>query len=182
MIYIYSYENGKLNQENILKLKIEKNNIINICSLNEKEIAIYYCKAGKIYGWNAFITFYDIIKDLKIKTLKLGGYDNGSEIILFDENNLIVEHNHKLVLFDPIQKFIKLSINHGRERRIHSMIPLNYKQLLTVDSDYYYLYEIEKDKIKYIYKMLGRAPSNLKKYPDNKFITNELKIIYIYDY
>ena len=183
-IYIYSYENGKLNQEKILKLykKKEQRNIKNVVSLNEKEIVIYYSKVGKIYGWNAFIKFYDIIKDIKIQTLKLGDYDNGSKMILFDKNNLIVEYNYKLVLIDPIQKFIKVAINHGRERRIHSMIPLNYKQLVTVDFDYYYLYEIENDKIKYIYKMLGRAPSNLKKYPDNKFITNKFKDIYIYDY
>jgi len=67
--------------------------IYDICNINDSEIAIYYYKDGKLYGYNAFLLFYDKLYYEKIKTLKLGDGQEGNFIKLIDENTLVLDRN-----------------------------------------------------------------------------------------
>ena len=182
--YVYSYEGGEL-IENI-NFEIKNIEFENVCAINENEIAIYYSKKGKLYGENAFILFYDIKNNKEIQILKLGNYNNGRQMLLFDEYNLIVERNHKLVLIDPIKKTIKKEFKQERDGSFKKMIALNAKSFLVIDNDdYLYEYEIKNSTINLISsKVLEEKLGCFDKYPDNGFIASEFldKHIFIYGY
>ena len=101
---ILSYENDKIQETKTFDKKID--NIQNICAINENEIAIYYYKDGRIYGYNSFLLFYDINNCKEIKTLKLGNYE-WSDTLLLIKDVLIVELNKKIALLDIKNKTIK---------------------------------------------------------------------------
>ena len=130
---IYSYRNNRLIESEYISIDPDELiTIKNICSVNKKNIiAIYFTKSGMVYGKNAFIRFFDIKENKKIQTLKLGGYyDTGVKMLLFDENNLIVEYNYKLLLIDPKNITIKNELNHKKEKDFIDLILLNNKIIL----------------------------------------------------
>ena len=47
------------NLEDILEFKI-KYDVNALCQINENEIAFYCTKYGKLFGYNAYVIFYDI--------------------------------------------------------------------------------------------------------------------------
>lgn len=181
IIIIYSYKNDKLIEESNIKIN-NKFYIINVCSINENEIALYCTKKGKIYGENAYLQFFNI-KNQELKKLKLGDYDNGKQMLLFDKNNLIVERNGKLVLIDPVKKSIKKEFKNERDQNFERIILLNNKTFLVVGSNNnLYQYEINNNNINLIFKKLLENSSCFDKYPHNRFISKNGKEIVIYGY
>jgi hypothetical protein len=178
-MYIYSYENGKLiDKKKNIQLK-DHYYFNNLCEINENEIAIYYTKDGKIFGYNAFIMFYDINKNKEIKTLKLGDGDDGSKLFLANKNNLIVDRNSKLVLIDVNSKNIKKEFKYD-----HSFdIAIRLNENLFLIADYYdiYQYEFENDNKIQLKKQSKNIEFDfIRKYPDNKLIIANGKKISIY--
>ena len=174
---IYVYENGKL-EDGKKKFNWNDDNMFNdLCEINENEIVIYYTKEGKIYGYNAFLLFYDIKKNKEIKTLKLGDGDNGSTIFLANNNDLIVERNNKLVLIDPKNRNIKkeFKIDHS----VSSLLRLNESIFLIKSWGTLYQYEIYNKKITLIEEKRFKSDC-FAKYPDNKLISVKDKAITIY--
>ena len=103
---------------------------------------------------------------------------------LFDENNLIIEKNRKLVLIDPIKKTIKKEFKQEGDRSLKKMIPLNNNLLLIIDNDdYLYEYEVENNKLNLKHsKEIEEEVHCFDKYPDNQFIASGFlkNTIYIY--
>ena len=54
----------------------------------------HYYKDGKIFGWNAFLQFYDISIDEQIKTLKLGDGEYGGDIKLANKKTLLLSRKN----------------------------------------------------------------------------------------
>ena len=168
---IYSYKNNKLIQDSFFEYNYERfPNILKICSINEKEIVIYFYKYGMIYGENAYLQFYNIKSDYNIKILKLGNFERGSEMIYMNENNLVVELNNKLLLIDTknknIQKILKLDIDYYYE---FEMIFLNNTTFLIIIDDKIYQYEIKDSQIFFI-GISEFKSSFVLKYPNNKIM------------
>ena len=149
-----------------------------ICVINENQIAIYYSKDGKLFGENGFILFYDIKNLKEIKTLKLGNYERGNEMILIN-NNLIVELNDKLILIDinNTNKKKELKFEHNASY----MNKLNEKTFLVGARDYIYQFEIKDEKItlkgerEHPNKNKWITYDNIINYPGNKIIVEEIK-------
>ena len=149
-----------------------------ICVINENQIAIYYSKDGKLFGENGFILFYDIKNLKEIKTLKLGNYERGNEMILIN-NNLIVELNNKLILIDinNTNKKKELYFEHNASY----MNKLNEKTFLVGALKYIYQFEIKDEKItlkgerEHPNKNKWITYDNIINYPGNKIIVEEIK-------
>ena len=47
---------------------------------------------------NYKLSFYQVKYGKDIKTIKIGKYESGENIILLNFNNLVIDFNHKLVL------------------------------------------------------------------------------------
>jgi len=173
----FSYEKGKLINKNC---KENIDNIHDLCCINNSEIAIYYHKEGKLFGYNAFLLFYDIKYYIKNKTLKLGDWEYGNLIKLVNENTLIVPRNSKIVIIDAMKRIVKKEINFGYN--IFSIILLNKNNFLLGTYDSIYQCEInnfhftikEKKKSEFYFFFID-------KYPGNKLIIFKNKKICIYE-
>ena len=163
---VYSYKEGKI--EKYFYFDINDITFFNLCQTREKEIAIYHKKKGKIYGENAYLKFYDIKDNKKIKTLKLGDHKSGENLLLLDKNNLIVEFNNKIVLIDPIKKTIRNEFKHIDDNDFRKMYLLNDKTFLVCSNSGLYQYEFNKNKIIYKNKKDIKNAKIIKKYPDEQ--------------
>lgn len=126
------------NLDDILEFKI-KYDVNALCQINENEIAFYCTKYGKLFGYNAYVIFYDLENNKEIKSLKLGNWkdddnnwdDGNIKIFLAKENCIIVILNDKLELIDTksrsVQKTIKFIYN------IRNVICLNNYYFLIVN-------------------------------------------------
>ena len=170
---VYSYKECKIEKD--FYFDLNNITIFNICEINEKEIAIYHKKKGKIYGENAFLKFYDIKGNKKIKTLKLGNHKSGENLLFANKNNIILEFNHKFVLIDPIKRIIKCEINIIANEEIKKMLSLNDKTFLAIFSSGLFQYEFSKNKINYINKKEFQDIDIVKEYPDNQLVIIEGK-------
>ena len=170
---VYSYKECKIEKD--FYFDLNNITIFNICEINEKEIAIYHKKKGKIYGENAFLKFYDIKGNKKIKTLKLGNHKSGENLLFANKNNIILEFNHKFVLIDPIKRIIKCEINIIANEKIKKMLSLNDKTFLVIFSSGLFQYEFSKNKINYINKKEFQDIDIVKEYPDNQLVIIEGK-------
>ena len=176
---VYSYKEGKIEKDYFFD--IHDITFFNLCDTSEKEIAIYHKKKGKIYGQNAFIKFYDIKVNKKIKTLKLGDHKSGENLLFIDKNNLAVEFNNKIVLIDPIKKIIRNELKHIDDHGFGNMCLLNHQTFIVNSGSCLYQYELNKNKIVYKNKKEIEGASIIKKYPDEQlaiFIYSEKIIIY----
>ena len=99
-----------------------------LCGVGENEIAIYYYNKGKIYGYNAFLLFYDIKYYTKDKTLKLGDGEKGEEIQLVNKNTLLIDRNDRIVIIDVNNKIVKKEIK--IDYTPFGIIPLNEEKFL----------------------------------------------------
>ena len=142
---VYSYKEGKIEKD--FYFDINDITFFNLCESSEKEIAIYHKKKGKIYGQNAYIKFYDIKDNKKIKTLKLGDHKSGEKLLFIDKNNLAVEFNNKILLIDPIKKTIRNELKHIDDKVFRNMCLLNGKTFLVSSYSGLYQYELNKNKI-----------------------------------
>ena len=171
IFYVYLYENGKLNKQNEFSIKGE--NIVNVCEINDNEIVIYYYKEG-FFG-STFLLFYDIKKCKDIKTIKIGKYDSGREMLLLNENNLIVKFNQKLVLIDTKKRVLK------KEYKISigdHFFGLNDNTFLDWGSPIQQ-FKLVDSGIKIIEtKMIDN--NFIGKYPDDQLIIRNSNKIYIY--
>ena len=171
--------------DNILEFKI-KYDVNALCQINENEIAFYCTKYGKLFGYNAYVIFYDIENNKEIKSLKLGNWkdddsnwdDGNIKIFLAKENCIIVKLNDKLELIDTksrnVQKTIKFVNN------IKNVICLNnyYFLILNYFNDLLQ-YEIETFKLKSEKEIENNF---IEKYPGNKLILANKKKVTIYSY
>ena len=134
----------------------------------------------KIFGYNAFLMFYDIKKNKEIQTLKLGDGEDGRRVFLANKDNLILERNRKLVVIDIKSRNIKKEIK--IEHYLRLIITLNENRFLVQDYNNIYEYEIES-KNKITLKEQKRIENKfIGKYPDNKLIIIKDKTITIYGY
>ena len=172
IFYVYLYENGKLNKQNEFSKKEE--NIENICGINENEIVIYYYKEG-FFG-STFLLFYDIKNCKDIKTIKMGKYDSGREMLLLNDNNLIVDFNEKLVLIDTKKRVLKKEY---KIRIRYLLFSLNDNTFLERSRSFIQQFKLVNSGIKLIEekeihnKFIG-------KYPDDQLIIIDGNKIYIY--
>ena len=127
-------------------------------------------KKGKIYGQNAYIKFYDIKDNKKIKTLKLGDHKSGEKLLFIDKNNLAVEFNNKILLIDPIKKTIRNELKHIDDNVFRNMCLLNGKTFLVSSYSGLYQYELNKNKIIYKNKKEIKESDIIKKYPDEQLV------------
>ena len=116
----YNYQNGKLTEK---KRETNKGNLYDFFAISKEELALYYYKDGKIFGWNAFLQFYDISIDEQIKTLKLGDGEYGGDIKLANKKTLLLSRNFKIVIIDVKNKVIKREIKFDFE--LSDIIPIN---------------------------------------------------------
>ena len=171
------------NLEDILEFKI-KYDVNALCQINENEIAFYCTKYGKLFGYNAYVIFYDIENNKEIKSLKLGNWkdaesnwdDGNIKIFLAKENCIIIKLNDKLELIDTksrsVQKTIKFVNN------IKNVICLNNYYFLIVNNfNELQQYEIETFKLKSEKKIENNF---IEKYPGNKLILENKKKVTIY--
>lgn len=181
---LYYYSNDKLSK--CKDMVIDANDEINIhdiCKISRRNIAIYFHKSGKIYGQNAYVKFYDINENQKIYTLRLGGYSSGTKMLSLDENNLIVEYNHKLLLIDPELQIIKNELYYNSDKTINRLMLLNNNIILatipcTITSCIYH-YEIKKDKIILIKEHPFKKFNTFEKFPGNNIIMSHKNKIFI---
>ena len=165
---VYSYKEGKIEKD--FYFDINDITFFNLCESSEKEIAIYHKKKGKIYGQNAYIKFYDIKDNKKIKTLKLGDHKSGEKLLFIDKNNLAVEFNNKILLIDPIKKTIRNELKHIDDKVFRNMCLLNGKTFLVSSYSGLYQYELNKNKIIYKNKKEIKESDIIKKYPDEQLV------------
>lgn len=171
----YSYEKGQLTSK---RNKEIVDCIYDICSINDSEIAIYYYKDGKIYGYNAFLLFYDIEYYEKIKTLKLGDGEEGKIIKSINKDTLILDRNSKIVIIDAKKRSIYKEIKF--EHSINSIILLNENNFLITNN--YTIYQCEINYFNLTINKEKDIKSNIiDKYPGNKLIISKDKEIYIYE-
>ena len=151
-LYFFSYEKGKLISKNC---KENIDHIHDLCCINNSEIAIYYYKEGKFFGYNAFLLFYDIKYYMKKKTLKLGNWEYGKLIKLINENTLILHRNSKILIIDTLNRIVKKEIRFGYN--IFSIILLNKNNFLLGTYDSIYQCEINN----FHFTIRGEKKSNL---------------------
>jgi len=171
----YFYKKGELISKN---RKEYINHIYDLCCINNREIAIYYYKNGKLFGFNAFLLFYDIKYYEKNKTLKLGDGQSGKLIKLVNKNTLILDRNSKIVIIDAMNRIVKKEIKF--EYNIFSIILLNENNFLigTYDS----IYQCEINNFHFTLKEKKDIEFNfIDKYPGNKLIIYKDKKICIYE-
>ena len=170
----YCYEEGIIY---ILEKKTIVNDIYDLCGIGKNEIAIYYYKEGKIYGFNAFLLFYDIKYYTKDKTLKLGDGQTGGKIRLANKNILLLERNDKIVIIDVNNRIVKKEIKF--DYSLDRFIPLNEEKCLIRKYDGIIQYEI------YNFNLIEKERYSIEndiiiKYPGNKLIIAKNKIASIY--
>ena len=116
----YTYENGKLTEK---KRETNKGKLYDFCAISKEELALYYYKDGKIFGWNAFLQFYDISIDEQIKTLKLGDGEYGGDIKFANKKTLLLSRNFIIVIIDvknrDVKREIKFDNNHLLQHNIN---------------------------------------------------------------
>ena len=174
-VKFYSYIKGKLISKN---RKENIGHIYDLCCINNSEIAIYYYKDEKLFGYNAFLLFYDIKYYYKKKTLKLGDGQRGKLIQLVNENTLILDRNSKIVIIDAKNRIVKKEIKF--EYDIYSIILLNENNFLigTCNSicqcEIYNFHFTLKEKKDIDFDFFD-------KYPGNKLIISKDKEISIYE-
>ena len=174
-IKFYSYNKGKLiskeREENII-------HIYDLCYINNREIAIYYYKFGKLFGYNAFLLFYDIIYYEKNKTLKLGDGLRGKLIKLVNKNTLILDRNSKIVIIDAKNRIVKKEIKF--EYVICSIILLNENNFLIESKNR--ICQCEINNFHFTLKETKDIDFDfIDKYPGNKLIISKNKEICIYE-
>ena len=170
----YCYEEGIIY---ILEKKTIVNCIYDLCGVGKNEIAIYYYKEGKIYGYNAFLLFYDIKYYTKDKTLKLGDGEYGGRIQLANKNTLLLERNNKIVIIDVNDRIVKKEIKF--DYSLDRLIPLNEEKCLIRKNNGIIQYEI------YNFNLIEKERYSIEnnfvmKYPRNKLIIANDKIASIY--
>ena len=171
--------------DNILEFKI-KYDVNALCQINENEIAFYCTKYGKLFGYNAFVIFYDLKYNKEIKSLKLGNWkddednwDSGNtKIFLANENCIIVKLNDKLELIDTKSKTVKKTIKFVYSFK-YVICLNNYYFLFTNDFAELKQFEIETFKLKSEKKIENNF---FEKYPGNKLIIANKKKVTIYSY
>ena len=110
----------------------------------------------------------------------MGDGEDGNRVFLANKENLILEHNRKLVVIDIKSRNIKKEIK--IEHYLRLIISLNENRLLVQDYNNIYEYEIES-KNKITLKEQKRIKNDfIAKYPYNKLITIKDKTITIYGY
>ena len=152
-------------------------NIYGLCSVGKDEIAIYYYKAGEIYGYYAFLLFYDIKYYTKNKTLKLGDGEEGGKIQLVNKNTLLLDRNDRIVIIDVNNRIVKKEIK--IDYTPYEIIPLNEEKCLIRKCHEIIQYSINNFNL--VEKERYSIDHNIvMKYPGNKLIIANEKIATIY--
>ena len=175
---LYKYDKGQLIQYKNIEKLYKKEGIENICQVNENEFIFYSRLKGKIYGKNDYLIFYDMAKDEKIKTLKVGGGENLNGMLLVSKDILIIQGNEKIKLIDIPNKRIIKKINKYFDLEIEVLL-LNQKSFLYYEKRHLKQYEIDDSKDLKLKGNIRYDDDFIFKYPDNKFITysdNEITI------
>ena len=187
---VFMYENNELkkNGEFYINFKCYRD----LCVINKNELAIYHWSEGKIYGDNAFITFYDTKERKEIKTLNLGNFCYGWKMLLLGGDIIIVEFNRYLLVLDVSSKKIisKFEIKELKVEEVpdcgpifslnNNLIILGLRyEIILFKFNYFY-----KNLIKIVDKKCSRNEDTLYKiikYPGNKLlITEDEKKLVIY--
>ena len=167
IIYFFIYKNAQLNKEKEeLRLKYWQHTKCLV--LNENEIAIYYDEDGYIYGTNNFLLFYDMKNYKKIKTLKVGGYNNGGHMCLFNEKLIIINMMENLIIVDFKSK--KMVNNIKKER-------FSPGKIVKIDNDYILLSSSSYERLLILYKFVNH--NEINEYIA-KSISNDMEVCGIY--
>ena len=166
-IILYSYENGKIIDQNysfeISELKYKSNIIYDLFNgvtftsfndlivLNENEILIFYTYVG--IGNNNrshYFLFYNIKKGKKIKSIKIGSKDQHSATFsFFDKNYLLASYDKKIFLIDIKDHSIKKTFSLENDACSYSSISLNEKFILvTTHENGYFISQYEIENLK----------------------------------
>ena len=144
---IYLFDKGKIIPKgHIIEVSIQiinKLTILEVCSIDENKVAIYYKKEGIITGYNAFLSFFNI-SNKENNQIKLGDYQNGNKMFLAD-NKIILFKNYKLFLIDINTRKILYTLRYNLDE--FSIILLSSKRFLIKKSSYISILEILPDKI-----------------------------------
>ncbi len=172
-IIFYIYENNKLSKNLDIQFDYHKEKIYSLCKINEEEIAISLVKNGMMSKSNLII-FYDIKKNQKIKSLKVGRGYNKKEIYLINKDNILVggeEGEKKFILIDVKKKNIFKEIKTQQTFfKDYDIIYLSDNSFLITYDDSIYQYQFNNSNL--IIVAQKRISFNIKvlKYPDNKLI------------
>ena len=170
----YTYEQGIIY---LNKSRTVVNNIYDLCSVGKDEIAIYYYKEGKIFGYNAFLLFYDIEYFCDLKTLKLGDGERGNTIKLVNKYTLLLDRNNRIVIIDVKNRCVKKEIK--IDYSISDIIPLNEEICLMRKSNTIIQFEIYNFNLTEKYGK-NISSSSVEKYPGNKIIAAYEKTAIVY--
>ena len=144
---IYLFDKGKIIPKgHIIEVSIQiinKLTILEVCSIDENKVAIYYKKEGIITGYNAFLSFFNI-SNKENNQIKLGDYQNGNKMFLAD-NKIILFKNYKLFLIDINTRKILYTLRYNLDE--FSIILLSSKRFLIKKFSYMSILEILPDKI-----------------------------------
>ena len=150
--YIYLYEKEQFKKYINITDIYEKENVINICQINNNEFVLFTRQKIKILGKYDFLLYYDAKNNKILKKIKIGKKDEH----YWDKTNMYYHGNDNLILErDSISgpKFLLVDIKKGDiknefhfEIDVRNCIYLNEKIFL---SNYYgelYLCEFENSK------------------------------------
>lgn len=177
ILELFSYENKKINQQNLNENK--KYEFIEACGLNDNEIVLLSHQKG-LFGDKAYLLFYDIKNYKDIKALKVGNFDYGNKILLLNDNNLIVELNEKLILINTKSRVKKEEFNTGLRRFSDKIFRLNNNLFILVVLGKIFEYNAHNSSITFVDKNEFLHVNEISKYPDNQLITTVDNRIYIY--
>jgi len=172
-ISIYSYDKGKLTYK---EKKETVEDINDLCRSKKDEIAIYYYKSGKLYGYNCYVLFYNFKSYEKAYNLKLGNGEGGNYIKLINKDTLILDRNKKIIVIDVNNRSVikEVKITH---RFTDNILVLNDNMFIMTKYGQLYIYEINNFNL----RLKEEKTINndlIGKYPENKiYIANDKKIM-----
>ena len=171
---IYIYENKKLKLIN--KKTISSTEKYSFCKyiylINEKEIALIYYQEGCFFDLSYYIGFFDLEKDIKIKSFD---YHGAGVSCLINENLFIYSSFNKLYPVNLKNHSNKNGFEVENMRPAKSIFTLNEKQFIVSDDYAIYQFELEKNNDLTMIHKINLKNSRLLKYPKNRLIINDYK-------
>lgn len=166
---IYKYDNGKLIIYKNLNELNKKENIFCLCQITENEYAFITDKKKIFFGEKSYVIFYDMKKETKIKSLKLGDVnDCFNYLCLFNKNNMLVFGIHSIILVDTVNKKIKKELKYTLF--FEDCVFLNEKLILHSEEHRLTLYEYIEPNDFVLKEKKDMKISEISKYPGNKLI------------
>ena len=173
---IYLYEKGKFILEKTLTDIYKKENILDICLINENKYIFFSREKIALLGEYDFLKFYDVTTNQITKKLKIGKKDQYN----YEYHDMFYAGGDNLILQRPLMtgdKFILIDINNKNIKKEYDYtinpkecFYLNDKTFLTNSSGDVYLYEFEDNNNIKLKDVKNNWCFSIQKYPGNKLI------------